>query len=90
MFYHKTLRNSDGTALRARRNGATKTWKTRPGAFRVPVKHGLRKCFYIEPGNAGDWLTYDPLTMPARLGLPSDAPAGIVRDAMKDAGLIPQ
>jgi len=25
-----------------RRNGATKTWKTRPGEFVIPVKHGLR------------------------------------------------
>ena len=24
-----------------RRNGQTKTWKTRPGVFQVPVKHGL-------------------------------------------------
>jgi len=24
-----------------RRNGATKTWKTRPNDFRVPIKHGL-------------------------------------------------
>ena len=24
-----------------RRNGKTQTWKTRPGEFRVPVKHGL-------------------------------------------------
>ena len=24
-----------------RRNGKTKTWKTRPGVFQVPVKHGL-------------------------------------------------
>jgi hypothetical protein len=25
-----------------RRNGATQTWKTRPGEFRIPVKYGLR------------------------------------------------
>lgn len=25
-----------------RRNGATKTWKTRPGEFRLPIKFGLR------------------------------------------------
>ena len=25
-----------------RRNGKTQTWKTRPGEFRIPVKHGLR------------------------------------------------
>lgn len=27
-----------------RRNGATKTWKTRPGEFRLPIKWGL-KCY---------------------------------------------
>lgn len=27
---------------RARRNGATQTWKTRPDEYRVPVKHGIR------------------------------------------------
>jgi hypothetical protein len=31
-----------------RRNGATKTWKTRPGAFRIPVKHGMYQYGYIE------------------------------------------
>jgi hypothetical protein len=25
-----------------RRNGATQTWKTRPGHFRIPVKYGLK------------------------------------------------
>jgi hypothetical protein len=28
--------------VRYRRNGATKTWKTRPLAYRVPVKYGYR------------------------------------------------
>lgn len=30
------------TVERWRRNGATKTWKTRPGEFRLPIKFGLR------------------------------------------------
>lgn len=30
-----------------RRNGATKTWKTRPGEFRIPVKWGMRSYDYI-------------------------------------------
>lgn len=29
------------TGRRWRRNGKTQTWKTRPGHFRIPVKHGL-------------------------------------------------
>jgi hypothetical protein len=31
-----------------RRNGATKTWKSRPGAFRIPVKHGMYQYGYID------------------------------------------
>ena len=33
-----------GRFWRARRNGQTKTWKTRPGEWRIPVKAGLRSC----------------------------------------------
>lgn len=35
-----------------RRNGATKTWKTRPNEFRVPVKYGLYSYGYIDHANA--------------------------------------
>lgn len=34
----------NGRYWRLRRNGATKTWKTRPGEFRIPVKAGLKAC----------------------------------------------
>ena len=30
-----------------RRNGATKTWKTRPNEYRIPVKYGIRDYRYI-------------------------------------------
>ena len=56
-LYHKTKRNRDGSPLRARVNGKVKTWKTRPEDFRVPMKYGLRDCFYITPTNAIDWTT---------------------------------
>ena len=36
-----------------RRNGMTKTWKTRPGEFRIPVKYGLYSYGYIDNVNAG-------------------------------------
>lgn len=40
--YGKTGRAHPDVKLIAwRRNGATQTWKTRPGAFRIPVKHGM-------------------------------------------------
>lgn len=33
---------SNGKLWQCRRNGATQTWKTRPGEFRIPVKAGFR------------------------------------------------
>lgn len=95
MFYHVTLRNSDGSALRARRNGKTKIWKRSPERFQVPVKYGLRECFYITEDSAYEWLTYDRVQRAlerkdncCRVGLPDDVPDGVLRDAMLDAGLI--
>ena len=52
---HKVLTNKDGSALRCRINGKIKTWKTRPGEFQLPVKHGLRDCFYITQTTISDW-----------------------------------
>lgn len=54
-FWHRSLVNSDGTPVRCRRNGKLKTWKTRPGCFQLPVKYGLRECFYLTPDNIADW-----------------------------------
>lgn len=42
---------TDELGKRWRRNGRTKTWKTRPGEFRIPVKHGLRSYGYITEYN---------------------------------------
>ena len=49
-FEHVKLTNADKSSLRARRNGQTKTWKTRPG-----IKHGLYSYGYITHDNATDW-----------------------------------
>ena len=58
-FEHKELKNRDGSPLRARANGRIQTWKTRPGLFKLPCKHGLRDCFYIEDSldasNNNEW-----------------------------------
>lgn len=54
-FHHKAIKNADGTPARCRVNGKCKTWKSRPDDFCLPVKYGLRDCFYITPSNAGDW-----------------------------------
>lgn len=42
---------------RWRRNGATKTWVTRPDDFKVPVKFGLYQYGYITPANATHFHT---------------------------------
>ena len=54
-FTHVWKTNYDGTPVRCRANGACKTWKTRPTEFRLPVKWGLKHCFYITQDNAEEW-----------------------------------
>src|SRR5688572_15183423 len=54
-FEHYSIKNSDGSPARARRNGKTKTWKTRPTEFRIPVKYGLKVCFYITQATCKEW-----------------------------------
>jgi hypothetical protein len=55
ILHHRQLTNADGTPLRARVNGRCKTWKTRPTEFQLPVKYGLKQCFYITENNADEW-----------------------------------
>lgn len=52
----KSLKNADGSALRCRVNGKCQTWKTRPLDFKLPVKYGLKTCFYITQANADEWV----------------------------------
>lgn len=54
-FIHNTVKNKDGTPLRARRNGVTKTWKRMPQRFCIPIKHGLYDYGYITNDNAHEW-----------------------------------
>jgi len=64
-FWHKTAKYTDGLrAISVRSNGATKTWKTRPGEFRIPVKFGFRECFYITDKNADEWSTQPIADLP--------------------------
>lgn len=42
-----------------RNNGAIKTWKTRPGEFRIPVKHGMYDYSEINHNNASEFHTED-------------------------------
>jgi hypothetical protein len=55
VLHHRTLKNADGSPARCRVNGRCKTWKRRPEDFCLPVKYGLRDCFYLTPANAHEW-----------------------------------
>jgi hypothetical protein len=57
-FHHNTETQANGKlCFRVRRNGKTQTWKTRPGEFRIPVKHGIsaRGQGQIHDYTAADW-----------------------------------
>ena len=57
VWYHVTRNNRDGTPLRARVNGKCKVWVTKPLSFQLPMKHGLKDCFYITESNMAQWST---------------------------------
>lgn len=63
-LWHNTVVNRDGTPLRCRVNGKCKTWKTREFAFKLPVKHGLKECFYI--GTDSESLLEKDWSLPER------------------------
>ena len=52
---HATLKDSKGNPLIARVSGKVQLWKTRPQAFKLPMKHGLYQSFYITETNANEW-----------------------------------
>jgi hypothetical protein len=43
------------TVTRVRPSGRCQTWKTRPDAFRLPVKYGMYESSAITQDNASDW-----------------------------------
>jgi hypothetical protein len=47
-WHSHTLHNADGTPVRYRRNGMTKTWKRRPERFAIPAKFGLYRHLTID------------------------------------------
>ena len=59
-IYHKTATNADGSAIRARVNGAFKQPARTPDAWRRPMKYGLYQCFDIDASNVDDWTMTDP------------------------------
>jgi hypothetical protein len=54
-FEHKTLKNKDGSRLRARANGALKEWRRQPDSFRLPIKRGLREYSCITEETMDEW-----------------------------------
>lgn len=62
-FYHRKLKykgrgGKPGTEpIYARKSGRIKTWVTRPGEFRIPMKYGMYDNFYIDHTNAHEWST---------------------------------
>lgn len=55
IFHHVTLKNADKSPVRCRVNGKCKTWVKSPEKFRLPVKHGLKNCFYIDQADGDCW-----------------------------------
>ena len=59
-FEHVGTKNADGTPMRCRRNGKTKTWKRNPERFRIPVKYGLYGYFYLDSEYMATGHLHDP------------------------------
>lgn len=55
-FWHRLMRNADGSPVRCRKSGKMQVWKTRPEDFSQPVKHGLKNSFRLTPASAQDWI----------------------------------
>lgn len=54
-LHHVSAKDSRGNPVRCRVNGKCKVWARQPEKFRLPVKYGLKFCFYIDNSNAADW-----------------------------------
>jgi hypothetical protein len=66
IFYHRSMRNADGTPLRVRVTGKCKTWAKKPEEFKLPVKYGLRDSSYITERNSIDWCTIETAALVER------------------------
>jgi hypothetical protein len=55
-FHHVSLTNADGTPVRCRVNGKCKVWKRDPQRFSLPVKYGMKQCFYLDELTAHLWV----------------------------------
>lgn len=55
VLYSTVMKGSDKRPVRVRVNGRCLTWKTRPEEFKLPVKYGMRDCFYVTHLEASGW-----------------------------------
>ncbi len=51
ILHHIENKNADGTPQRWKVNGKVKTWVTRPGEIKVPLKFGLYNYDYLTEDN---------------------------------------
>jgi hypothetical protein len=49
-LWHSFLTGADDKPIRCRVNGKCKTWVRTPAKWKLPVKYGLKNCFYIAEG----------------------------------------
>lgn len=88
-LHHVRLKNADGTPVRCRINGKCKVWKRRPDDWELPVKYGLKQCFYLNPYNADEWVIPDAtVALAIELGLDPHTPTGIIADKLDDMGRV--
>lgn len=55
-FVHVNAKTKRGKQIRVKANGKCKTWKTRPGEFRLPVRYDWYTFGYITHENANEWV----------------------------------
>lgn len=58
-FEHTRIGNTRGQKMQCRPNGKCKTWKRDPRRFKLPVKYGLKECFYFDseyPASHSEWV----------------------------------
>lgn len=74
-----------------RRNGKTKTWKTRPDEWTIPVKNGLKTCGYLTQTHAAAYhVADDPVCPVFRFQALKDASPVDVEEVMRnEKGTIP-
>lgn len=61
MLYHASETDSRGFPKKARVNGKPKTWVREPDRVQIPMKYGLKLCFYVTEETIGNWLITESL-----------------------------